>query len=161
LERLTGKIIEGEDTWRSADELLDRERPGDFNQAMMELGATTCVPRGPLCMAFPVMEFCAQRGELQKERVKQQQKKRENFYSLNVREGSVLMVQRATDASLMPGMWELPELATWQGAQLAFRLKHSITVTDYTVKVASGTVVQENAGKWVVKERLNSLPLTG
>src|SRR5271154_1524195 len=48
---------------RAAAELLDRDRPGDFNQAMMELGATVCLPRGPLCLHCPVVELCATRGE--------------------------------------------------------------------------------------------------
>ena len=42
-----------------ADALLSRERPGDFNQAMMELGATVCAPRAPRCEACPVAAHCA------------------------------------------------------------------------------------------------------
>ena len=42
-----------------ADALLSRERPGDFNQAMMELGATVCAPRAPRCSACPVAAHCA------------------------------------------------------------------------------------------------------
>ena len=37
-----------------ADELLDREAPGDWNQALMELGATVCTPRKPACPACPL-----------------------------------------------------------------------------------------------------------
>ena len=48
---------------RAAGELLDAYRPGDFNQAMMELGAMVCLPRGPLCLQCPVVELCATRGE--------------------------------------------------------------------------------------------------
>ena len=39
-----------------------RERPGDFNQAMMELGATICTPRAPQCLLCPVNDFCRSRG---------------------------------------------------------------------------------------------------
>ena len=48
---------------KAAAELLDPGRPGDFNQAMMELGATVCLPRAPLCLQCPVVELCATRGE--------------------------------------------------------------------------------------------------
>ncbi|HBD99516.1 MAG TPA: A/G-specific adenine glycosylase, partial [Gemmatimonadetes bacterium] len=44
--------------WK-ASELLDAERPGDWNQALMELGATLCSPRSPRCGACPVVEWCA------------------------------------------------------------------------------------------------------
>src|ERR1700743_996857 len=48
-----------------ASSLLDRRRPGDFNQAMMELGATVCLPQRPLCLHCPVHAFCSTRGEHQ------------------------------------------------------------------------------------------------
>src|ERR1700751_2793949 len=53
LQRFSGGRLSGEDFWLVANSLLDRGRPGDFNQAMMELGATVCTPRGPACMACP------------------------------------------------------------------------------------------------------------
>jgi A/G-specific adenine glycosylase len=52
-------------TWqklqKTADHLLDVEAPGDWNQAMMELGATLCNPRSPQCLLCPVGEFCEAR----------------------------------------------------------------------------------------------------
>ena len=51
--------------WRnlqsSADQLLERDSAGDWNQAMMELGATICLPRSPQCLLCPVAAFCAGR----------------------------------------------------------------------------------------------------
>jgi A/G-specific adenine glycosylase len=44
-----------------ADRLLDRRRPGDFNQALMELGAVVCTPRAPGCRICPVNRLCAAR----------------------------------------------------------------------------------------------------
>ena len=41
-----------------ADDLLDRKSPGDFNQAMMELGATVCLPKNPQCLLCPVSSLC-------------------------------------------------------------------------------------------------------
>jgi len=46
-----------------AENLLDPDRPGDHNQAMMELGATICLPRNPLCLQCPVSQFCETKGE--------------------------------------------------------------------------------------------------
>ncbi|XP_074077673.1 adenine DNA glycosylase isoform X2 [Macrotis lagotis] len=44
--------------WSLAQQLVDPARPGDFNQAAMELGAMVCTPRGPLCPECPVRDFC-------------------------------------------------------------------------------------------------------
>jgi A/G-specific adenine glycosylase len=46
---------------RIADSLLDPRHPGDWNQAMMELGATICTPRAPRCLLCPINEFCEAR----------------------------------------------------------------------------------------------------
>ncbi|PKU35424.1 hypothetical protein llap_14271 [Limosa lapponica baueri] len=47
--------------WDMANALVDRSRPGDFNQALMELGATVCVPKAPLCGECPVKQHCQAR----------------------------------------------------------------------------------------------------
>src|SRR5437764_8368328 len=46
---------------KSADAYLDGKSPGDWNQAMMELGATLCAPRSPQCLLCPVAQFCEAR----------------------------------------------------------------------------------------------------
>ncbi|XP_030428973.1 adenine DNA glycosylase isoform X2 [Gopherus evgoodei] len=53
--------------WDLANALVDPARPGDFNQAMMELGATVCTPRAPLCMECPVKQHCKARCRVEKE----------------------------------------------------------------------------------------------
>ena len=45
----------------TADRLLDPESPGDWNQSMMELGATLCTPKSPQCLLCPVAQFCEAR----------------------------------------------------------------------------------------------------
>ncbi|NXP47947.1 MUTYH glycosylase, partial [Heliornis fulica] len=47
--------------WDMANALVDRSRPGDFNQALMELGATVCTPKAPLCGECPVKQHCQAR----------------------------------------------------------------------------------------------------
>jgi A/G-specific adenine glycosylase len=111
LQRVAGRRLVGEQRWGAAEAWLDRERPGDFNQAMMELGATVCTPRAPACLTCPVIELCAARGELDSIGRAPRQKKREIHYLLDCRRKRVFLVQRPADASLMPGMWELPEIS--------------------------------------------------
>jgi len=74
----------------------------------------------------------------------------------------VFLVQRSRDASLMPGMWELPEVANGNGTSTAsFTLKHSITVTDYTVRVMRGQTHGAKNARWVAESRVANLALTG
>jgi A/G-specific adenine glycosylase len=161
LERMSGKRLSGEQTWNRANHLLEPDRPGDFNQAMMELGATICLPRQPRCLLCPVSGFCAARGELQAEAAKPRQKKRKIFFGLARRNGHVLLVQRGKSESLMPGMWELPELPSRARAKQLLSLRHSITVTDYQVNVMEIVTPQKGSGRWMSRSRLASLPLTG
>jgi A/G-specific adenine glycosylase len=116
LQRVSGRRLAGEEFWQAAETFLDRALPGDFNQAMMELGATVCTPRAPACLTCPVVELCATRGEMAGAAKAPQQKKREIHYALDYRaddsrQGKVFLVQRPRDARLMARMWELPELA--------------------------------------------------
>jgi adenine-specific DNA glycosylase len=149
--------------------LLEPGRAGDANQAMMELGATVCLPRGPLCLQCPVVDWCATRGEHVSAPRKAMQA-REVAYALVERERGggreVLLVQRPVDASLMAGMWELPALGSVpEGVARVLTVKHAITVTNYTVRVV-GFAAREMAelgltGVWVGVEELPETALTG
>jgi A/G-specific adenine glycosylase len=176
---------------KAAAEVLDRSRPGDFNQAMMELGATVCLPRGPLCLHCPVVELCATRGEhpvqarkkmrsqkaayafllrIAEPVVKKAGRKKKNGQAARPAELAVLLEQRPADASLMPGMWELPEIdaAKADAARRLLDVRHSITVTNYYVtvygydaSVESKLPDSKGVRKWVNSRELAELPLTG
>lgn len=161
LDRLTGRALSETDYWQTAEALLEKERPGDFNQAMMELGAVICLPGQPRCAECPVFELCASRGPTEG-RAEKPRKKAVLNYRLFSQEGSIFLQQRPPDASLMPGMWELPPAS---GAldlkKRLLRLKHSITVTDYEVNVFGGGKKAPQLGRWVPLKSANRLPLTG
>lgn len=162
LQRLMGKAIGGEDLWLAAEEMLNRDRPGDFNQAFMELGAVLCLPRQPKCLLCPISKMCATRGELKNTRAVAPQKKKEIHYALDCRNGSVFLVRRDKAAGLMPGMWELPEIVAPNGSSnRLLTLRHSITVTDYTVRVVECELPESREGRWMQRSRLERLPLTG
>jgi len=76
---IRGDLREGR-RWQSlqifADNLLDEKAPGDWNQAMMELGATLCTPRSPECLHCPVSQFCEARKLGTQERIPEKRKKR-------------------------------------------------------------------------------------
>ena len=163
LQRFSGTRLAPEQIWKAAEDLLDRQRPGDFNQAMMELGATVCTPRTPSCLTCPVVDDCATRGELPSLGNTSKQKKREIHYALDCREGAVYLVQRPHNAQLMAGMWELPQVeATDKDKPPAdFTLRHSITVTDYTVRVRRLPAPPHLQGRHIPLHKLPTYPLTG
>jgi A/G-specific adenine glycosylase len=161
LQRLLGKRIAGELLWAAAREMLSAERSGDFNQAIMELGATVCLPRQPKCSLCPISRACATRGELPVVGRGARQEKRDVNYALDHRNGSIFLIQRPATMSLMPGMWELPEIADATRSKPSLNLRHSITVTDYRVGVIESPAPDAASGRWVAKSQLSKLPLTG
>ena len=157
-----------------AANVLDTQRPGDFNQAMMELGATVCLPQRPLCLHCPVQQFCTTRGEHQAPPPKKM-RSRLIAYALLRRHRAgveqVMLEQRPLSASLMPGMWELPEVAMLESDQerVELTVRHSITITNYQVRVLRFAEQEanlrfppgENLRQWTRSSELSTLPLTG
>jgi len=162
----------------AAGRLLDPASPGTFNQAMMELGATICLPQGPRCAACPVLSSCCTRGEHAPRPRKEMVSRKANYALIRrpleagVNRVAVLLVKRPATASQMPGMWELPVLpgAEEREDEPVLRIRHSITNTNYYVAVfaleekpaldvKASSVVDER--DWVPDRKLNEIPLTG
>jgi len=62
----------------------------------------------------------------------------------------------------MSGMWELPTLNhSINNEEVLFRVRHSITVTDYVVSVIARSGVNTESGKWISRRKVHKLPLTG
>jgi A/G-specific adenine glycosylase len=162
LRRLLGGTQTNTQLWKRAQEFLDRKRPGDFNQAMMELGATVCLPSEPRCTDCPLRRVCRTRGRGKFVSGKPRQQKREITYALVRRADSILLVRRSRDANLMPGMWELPEaVSPGKEDKLLFSVRHSITVTDFRVSVIEPQSVSQGMGRWSRIPCVNTLALTG
>jgi A/G-specific adenine glycosylase len=97
----------------AAAELLDLSRPGDSNQALMELGATLCSPRRPKCLLCPLRPGCraAREGDPERypsARVKREAERRRLAVAVVERDGGVLLFRRPEDSTLLAGTWELP-----------------------------------------------------
>ena len=114
--------------------------PGDHNQAMMELGATVCLPKGPLCLQCPLLDVCKTRGEHLTVR-REVRQSRNVAYLLALRKRGVateiLLERRLQAESQMPGMLELPplKLASISDREPVLRLRHAITNTNYYVQI--------------------------
>ena len=98
--------------WDTMNALHTRTSPGDFNQAVMELGAQVCTPRNPSCTQCPVCNFCqANRKSTQHLRPVKIPKKKIPHHQIVVaairKNGRYLLGQRPTDG-MLGGLWEFP-----------------------------------------------------
>ena len=161
-----------------AVEILDPDRPGDSNQALMELGATVCRPRKPQCGRCPLARDCLGRLEGEPERypparVRRRIEKRELVLAVAQEDGRVLLFQRARDSRVLAGMWELPNVerqpaladaesslairygGRWHLGDEIGRLRHSITYRAFTLHVyaarfdSSGNITEGAKAAWV------------
>ena len=95
--------------------IMPKEAPGDFNQALMELGAVVCVPNGPArCMECPVAALCKayHHGTVDELPVKAPKKKRtiENRTVLVIQDGERTAIHKRPQEGLLAGLYELPNV---------------------------------------------------
>jgi A/G-specific adenine glycosylase len=155
--------------------------PGEHNQAMMELGATICLPQSPLCLQCPVHALCRTRGE-HRTSPRAKLRSREVAFLLSVKKRGVttqvLLARRPAEASLMPGMYELPPLPLdaasdeMASREPLLRVRHAITNTNYYAKIYAPMGPSDKALEraipvakadlhWMNTSTLGNLPLTG
>jgi len=97
---------------KHANSFLDKSNPGDFNEAMMELGATICSPRQPQCTSCPLKNFC----EAYKKNLTNSipfkskpapKKKKYNIVGV-IKNNSEICIVRRSGSGFLAGMWEFP-----------------------------------------------------
>jgi A/G-specific adenine glycosylase len=169
LSRLDGAARSGAALWLRAQELLDPRHPGDWNQAIMELGATVCTVQSPQCPVCPLRPWCRTLGAGPRQ-PQPARKRLSTTRALIQRAHRIYLVQRPADVAKMAGMWELPEL-TASAAEpppeaVLCTVRHSITDTDYRVRVLRLPLkllppAGKRAGRWVPCDQIFALPLTG
>jgi A/G-specific adenine glycosylase len=152
-----------------ANELLDPESPGEYNQALMELGATACLPRRPQCLLCPVADFCEARARGTAARFPIKLRRTETVFIekslLKIERGtSILMWQRPEESTRMPGFWELPELAQLPRARVIEAIgefRHTITHHRYRFTVLRAEVRRPaKPFEWIGGSVMNSLPVS-
>jgi A/G-specific adenine glycosylase len=163
--------------WNLAAQLVDPERPGDFNQALMELGATVCLPRNPQCPECPLVKDCITRGE-HKRPPRAPMLSREIAHALAVRAKGksgrgvreVLLEQRPESVSVMPGLWELPALRDTAVPETEVRMtvRHAIMQVNYYVRIRAvmeddvdAMTVAGGKRRWVPLSEAVGMALTG
>ncbi len=146
-------VPEGEKIlWQLADEHVPRGHAGDYNQALMDLGALICVPKNPRCLICPVMELCQarQNGTQDRRPVKSPKKSVPHYIhaaGVIIERGRVLLAQRPPEG-LLGGMWEFPngrvEGVPARGLAKALKTGYGIR-TSTTSETPQKTAGQANA----------------
>jgi A/G-specific adenine glycosylase len=152
-----------------AQSWLDRRQPGIFNQALMELGATVCLPKNPLCLLCPLAARCsAQAAGTAAElpvKLRATVPVRIEGVLLVVRKGEqVLLRRRDADASRMAGFWDLPvpdDLPSARVGDSLGRIRHTITHHHYTFDVRVATArAPADPFRWFSVKQFCNIPLS-
>lgn len=119
-------------------EIMPKDRPGDFNQSLMELGATICIPNGkPLCMKCPIMHLCkAFRNKTEMSiPVKPQKKPRvvEEKTIFLIEKNGEYAIRKRKNSGLLAGLWELPSVEGKLMIDGVEQLLKEHGVTGYTI----------------------------
>ncbi len=98
--------------WQTAERLIPGRRAGDFNQAVMELGATLCLPQNPLCLLCPVHTACEAKKQGVQERYPPAKirtpTKKITVSAAVIRRNGKIYIQKRPQKGLMGGLWEFP-----------------------------------------------------
>ncbi len=152
-----------------ADSWLDAAQPGTFNQALMELGATVCLPRAPLCTACPLSGVCRARAagtqaQLPVKLGAAKPRAVDVQVVVACKPGYVLLGQRAAGEPRLAGFWELPEPARLPAAtplEPVARVRHAIVNQLFRVTVLRcGPVRAPRGYRWIAADEAARLPLT-
>jgi A/G-specific adenine glycosylase len=160
--------------WTLAERCTPGERVAEYTQAIMDLGATVCIRRRPLCHACPLADGCLARlagrqEELPPPRPRRARPLRTSVMLLAVREGPVVLLERRPPHGIWGGLWGLPEfdsagaaydwcIRAWRANAAAPRrigtLRHTFTHFDLDIEAVrvdcagSGAVMESDRHLW-------------
>ena len=121
--------------WQRAVEVLPKRRAGDFNSALMELGATVCTPRNPQCLVCPVRTHCQAQGAGLQDRIPLPKRSKptplHRRYVLCLRHGRQFLIEQRPSKGRWAGLWQFKTLESpkrpFSARQLAQRLGFAVT----------------------------------
>jgi A/G-specific adenine glycosylase len=160
--------------WARADEILPKKRLGDFNSALMELGALICTPRSPQCLVCPVRAHCQAFAAGMQDRIPVPRKAKpiplHRRYTFCVRNRKKYLIEQRPARGRWAGMWQF---ITLEAPSLSFptskpqkigQIAHSLTHRRYefevfTCEARNYSSSAEQIRKWVTLEELNHYPL--
>jgi A/G-specific adenine glycosylase len=164
--------------WRRAEEILPSQRVGDFNSALMELGALICTPRSPQCLVCPVRKHCEAFAAGMAERIPAPRKKPPipllRRHTFCIQHGNRWLIERRPAKGRWAGMWQFITLAADDSGALPVKttspsaignVSHTLTHRQYEFQVfrcvARGTKppADSDSRRWVDLDELEKYPL--
>jgi len=164
--------------WKFADTILPNHNIGDFNQALMELGATICTPTNPQCTKCPLRGSCKafKRKKQLKYPIKGQrqkiQKKNEYAVVFYHEKTQKILLKKQGENERWGGLWAFPywetkkALSKFVGPETKLKkittIRHGFTVYDVQLTVYRANLkrkIKLSRGHWVPSHKLSSLPL--
>ena len=157
--------------------LIDQKRPGDYNQAMMELGATVCHRQSPLCLTCPVLEFCnsGRAGDAEKfPRIQKKKNKKKSIkrYWLES-DGELLLFTDLNSKNKLSGIYELPtdlpiciakENITYESIGIRKRTIGNVDYEEEILRVSNLESIKEELDDgylWADSKKMKDITLSG
>lgn len=133
-----------------AAELLPAGHAGDYNQALMDLGASICTPRSPDCANCPVNNLClAFAGGVQTQRPQRKPRKETPHYQVTaaiIQRNGQIFIARRPQQGLLAGLWEFPGGKQQPGESLPQALRREIKEElDAEIEVGAGFGIYQHA----------------
>ena len=156
-----------------AQQLLDTTEPGNYNQGMMELGATVCHRQSPLCTTCPVLSYCTsgQRGDT--EMFPALARKKKTFEQIKrywiTRDNALLLQKAKTGANRLAGIYELPkdiESEVKNKKNLLAKKRRVIGQTDYEESIYQFSLhlncdLDKHSLEWISWDELKKITISG
>lgn len=173
--------------WHLAEEILPRKFVGNFNSALMELGATICTPRSPKCPLCPLRHLCLAAEAGLQETIPSPRKSKPTplllRWTICISKGNRWLIERRPDKGRWAGMWQFPTIeapnnkpvASTIGSQIGLpirelreigQLQHALTHRRYIFKAfqataaGSGRIKSQPTRRWVKLNELTQYPLS-
>jgi len=179
IEGATGDAGREKQLWALAEALVEGERPGDWNQALMELGATVCRPEQPTCLLCPLRSRCVALAAGTVADIPAPKlaiaRRPLHLAVAAVRRGEELLLVRRDGTGLFGGLWELPGVECAPGRELAAlrarwpdivarplgRVARTLTHRALTIEIfAAEKLPPPDGARWVTAEEARTLGIS-
>jgi A/G-specific adenine glycosylase len=166
--------------WRRAEEILPKTKIGDFNSAMMELGALICIPRSPQCLLCPVRMHCEANAQGLQEKIPPPKASKPTplftRWTFCIRHGDRYLVEQRPASGRWASMWQFATIEAGKSrpsaallrSQFSLRtdepvllgkVEHSLTHRRYRFDVFSCDAVDSKHGQWATLAEMDKRPL--
>lgn len=161
-------MIKGEVSEKEAKKRLEpylpEIKPGDFNEGVMELGATICTPKNPKCLFCPVNEFCKayQKGQVDKfptPKAKKEIPQRQRYALASIKDDAVWLRQRS-ETEMLSGLWGFVLVEEQPKGQILPNVNHAYTHFRLTVTPVITKISKKTEGKFIPLAELDKYALS-